>query len=54
MGSQMKDGEDSGPQILGFILNFKFQNKIEKYIQKPFEIIKVQFQRCQKCAETKH
>ena len=35
MGSQMKDGEDSGPQILGFILNFKFQNKLKNIYKHP-------------------
>ena len=41
----MKDEEDSGPQIFGFIPIFKFQHQIKKifkHVQTPFEIIKIQ------------
>ena len=55
MGSQMKDEEDSGPQIFGFIPNFKFQHKIKKiykHEQTPFEIIKVQLDHGRKILKT--
>ena len=40
MGSQMKDEEDSGPQIFGLIPSFEFQHKIKKIYYHPSKYLK--------------